>query len=320
MRCAIASIIPNLMLSSMSVMSPKSRIASRPSGVRIRFPGCGSAWKNPGVQQLLQVADHADVHQVADVVRGGLRQLLAVQPLGLVITFLRVHSHVRLRGTTTCGRSSLMDAAKFVGVLALLDVVQLLEEPLRPLVQQRHHVRVHLRHLSQREAQTCRIRYRSMDTVSSTAGPLHLHRDDVSPVVLQDALVHLPQARRRDRVRAELGVHVLPLAPELRFQGVERDLVIERRNFVAQLLELVHRRGGEDVRANRQRLPELDVRRAQGRDDVPELNRALHAVLLRPLHDDIGQNTGDEPARDGRGAARRAASAAAGRVDASTAR
>lgn len=26
---------------------PKSSIASLPSGVRIRFPGCGSAWKKP---------------------------------------------------------------------------------------------------------------------------------------------------------------------------------------------------------------------------------------------------------------------------------
>ena len=42
-----ASIMPNLMLSSMRHMRPKSRMASRPSGVRMRFPGCGSACRAP---------------------------------------------------------------------------------------------------------------------------------------------------------------------------------------------------------------------------------------------------------------------------------
>ena len=34
------SIMPYFMFSSMTVISPKSRIQSRPSGVRIRLPGC----------------------------------------------------------------------------------------------------------------------------------------------------------------------------------------------------------------------------------------------------------------------------------------
>lgn len=38
-RCEMASIIPYLMLSSTSLIRPKSRMASRPSGVRMRLPG-----------------------------------------------------------------------------------------------------------------------------------------------------------------------------------------------------------------------------------------------------------------------------------------
>ena len=109
----MASIMPNLMLSSMFVMRPKVqdreppvRGADQVSRVRIRV-------EEARVQQLLQVADHADVDQVPDVVRGGLRELLAVEPLGRD-HLARVYSAVRARAPQPAAESSLMDAANLV--------------------------------------------------------------------------------------------------------------------------------------------------------------------------------------------------------------
>ncbi len=55
MRCETASIMPNLMLLSMRHMRPKSRMASRPSGVRIRLPGCGSACRCATLVQFFKI-------------------------------------------------------------------------------------------------------------------------------------------------------------------------------------------------------------------------------------------------------------------------
>ena len=251
--------------------------------------------KEARVEELLQVADHPDVNKVPDVVRGGLRELLAVEPLRrdhLAPGILCVRG-----GHHNLGKVILDARRELGGVIALLDVVQLLEEPLRPLVQQTHDVGVDLRHRAKRDAHAPqdvevhrhRLQHR---------GPLHLDRHDVA-VALQLALVHLPEARRRHRVGSKLAVHFLPLAPEFPLQGVKRDLVIEGRNLVAQFLQLRHRLGGEDVGADAERLAELDVRRAEGCDDLPELNRALHRVLARLFRHEVHHDAGDERPGDG---------------------
>ena len=215
---------------------PKVEDGEAAVGGANEVPWVGIRVEEARIEELLQVADHADVHEVPDVVRGGLGELLAVEPLRrdhLAPGVLRVRPwHHNLREV-------ILDARRELGgVIALLDVVQLLEEPLGPLVQQTHDVRVDLRHRAKCHAHAPqdvevdghRLQHR---------GPLHLDRHDVA-VALQLTFVHLAEARRGHRVGAELAVNVLPLATELPLQRVECDFVIKRGNLVAQLLQLRH--------------------------------------------------------------------------------
>ena len=141
--------------------------------------------------------------------------------------------------------------------------------------------------------------YRSMDTVSSTAGLCTLTAT-MSPLPSRRPCTPARGSPPRPG-RAELGVHVLPLAPELRSPGCRtrscyRTTEPCRTAFCSSVIAV----GGEDVGADASAWPELDVRRAEGGDDVPELNRALHRCsrsvffVTRSIDD-----AGDEPARDG---------------------
>ena len=251
--------------------------------------------EKPGVEELLEVADDADVHQISHVVRGGLAELLSFQPLRrdhLTTRVLRVRSrHHHLR-------EIILDArGKLRRVLPLLDVVQLLEESLRPLVQQRHHVRVHLRDVTKGETESTDDVQVDGDRLQHRRA-LHLHSHRLARGS-ELPLVHLPEGRRRDGVRPKLGVNFLPLASELRLKAIERGLVVEGGHLVAQLLELGHCVRGKQIRSDGERLAQLDVRRAEGSDDLAQLNRALHRVLLRLTADDVGDDAGDEPTGDG---------------------
>lgn len=59
-----------------------------------------------------------------------------------------------------------------------------------------------------------------------------------------------------------------------------------------------HRRG-EEVRADGERLAELDVGRAERGDDLAELNGALHLLALGLAAPDVPGEAGEEAAGDG---------------------
>ena len=270
------------------------------------------------LQELLEVRQHAEVDQPADVRRARLRELLAVHPLG------RQHAARRVLGVRArhddLGEVLGELRGEQLGVLPLLDVVELLEEARRPLVEQRDEVGAVARVGAARRGDAPQElrdapQHKEVDADGlEHARALHLDGHRLARLA-QHRLVHLPERRGRDglgrdrRVDVERRRHA-----ELAAQHAHGDARVERRDLVAQLLELGHGRGGQDVRADRQRLPELDGRGPERRERLPALDRQLQrGGLVAAAADDVEQQAREEgPARahelhDARGHGRRPA-------------
>mmetsp|Transcript_2467 Transcript_2467/g.9796 ORF Transcript_2467/g.9796 Transcript_2467/m.9796 type:complete len:314 (-) Transcript_2467:124-1065(-) len=246
-----------------------------------------------GVQELLQVAQHAHIDEVADVVGGRLAELLAFNPRGrehLPRGVLRVglrHDHLRQIGLHLLGEAR--------GVVALAHVVELLEEPRGPLVEQRDNI-----HALDELGEVAQPQPDRPDDVQvdgdrlKDEGALHLDRHGLPGIQL--ALVYLSQARRGDGLGGELGVHLGNGLAELLLDALVGDLGIEGGHLVAQALQLDHGSRREQVGPDRQRLADLNVRGAQRGNDVAQLDGALHLVLLEGAAHGVQREAGHERA------------------------
>mmetsp|Transcript_556 Transcript_556/g.1719 ORF Transcript_556/g.1719 Transcript_556/m.1719 type:complete len:248 (-) Transcript_556:237-980(-) len=174
-------------------------------------------------------------------------------------------------------------------VLRLVNVVRLGDEPAPPLVDERAREldvlgegllpreRIAHAHLPRREEAEDEEVERNL---GEDVGPLHLHRH-FAPV-LERRLVHLPDRRGRERFVGDLCKHG---GEVLHVQLVPHDLTralrVERGHGILQRAQLKRVRLGDQVRPDRQRLPELDERRAELRAEHERLLGALLLVLLR---------------------------------------
>mmetsp|Transcript_45636 Transcript_45636/g.97210 ORF Transcript_45636/g.97210 Transcript_45636/m.97210 type:complete len:350 (-) Transcript_45636:109-1158(-) len=221
------------------------------------------------VKQLRQVRDDAQVDQLAHVVRSALAQFLAVDPLrhvnatggdlGIVARDLdaREHAHV---------------ARDADAISALELIVELAVEVSGELVKQRDDVDA-LSVLGVDGAQELPRAAREVQVERDGLeheGPLHLNCHLVATLA-QRRLVHLPERRgghRLGRYGGEDLAHVRDT--ELVTHALHRDGGVVRGHLVAQLLQLHHRLRREDVRPDRQRLPQFDIKWAERDEDVAQ--------------------------------------------------
>jgi hypothetical protein len=177
-----------------------------------------------------------------------------------------------------------VERAKPFSVRALDPIIQLPKQGPRPLVHERGQIRVDPAHGPRGAgggAQEKRVaRERGRD-----AGALHLDRDFNSlPATVfraQSAPVNLAQRRGRDGGRREGRKHdVRRLDPQLDRDDRARLVVVKRGHLVLQRLQRAHKRGGEEVGAGAQRLPDFGERRAQALQGAGEGRGAVVVAAL----------------------------------------
>eukprot|EP00968_Pinguiococcus_pyrenoidosus_P010503 scaffold831_cov268-Pinguiococcus_pyrenoidosus.AAC.22 len=276
--------MPYFWSSVTSVISPKSRMQSCPSGVRIMLPGWGSAWKKPSPRSCVQ-----------HVVGRGLRQLLAVDPLrhvhapggvlGIVLRNLHLGQVLHV----------LRDAQS---VLALEVVVELVVEPPGELVHQPHQIGAILQEGQAPQGQAKLPHEMQVEAHRlQDERPLHLN-GHLQPVGPQLSLVDLPQARRGNWLGRQLTEDLLGVAPQLVADRLHGDARIKARHLVAQLLELHHGLGRQDVWPDAQGLADLDEEGSQRRHQLPKFRRPLHLHLRTfPSHRRVERQLEQEAGR-----------------------
>mmetsp|Transcript_19001 Transcript_19001/g.56599 ORF Transcript_19001/g.56599 Transcript_19001/m.56599 type:complete len:241 (-) Transcript_19001:393-1115(-) len=230
------------------------------------------------VEQLPQRALDAHIDKVDDRQPGRrhccfVGQLHALDPLHAEHTPAR---EVPVDARRTHTRHVGVELRKPLAVPALHDVIQLREQPASKLVNERHQRLRERRHVGIDDAhETAQQQHVDRDALADRR-PLHLDRDPLATV--QPPLVHLPQARGRDRLLADLRKHLTHRPAQLLLDHRKRDLVGEARQPVLQArqhLEVVARK---QVRPRAQRLPDLDKRRAERAEQLAQLHRALARV------------------------------------------
>mmetsp|Transcript_53039 Transcript_53039/g.156713 ORF Transcript_53039/g.156713 Transcript_53039/m.156713 type:complete len:238 (-) Transcript_53039:631-1344(-) len=188
------------------------------------------------VEQLRQVGDHSEVDKLVDVVRLGLRQLLAVDPLG------RVHAPRReLR--VILGDDDARQLGHVLGhpdaVLTLEVVVEFLVEVAGELINQVDEVNpLRQRRAAQQHPQLPREVQVERHCLEHKR-PLHLDGHLVTRRT-QRRLVNLPERRGRDGLRRDGGENVCDGRAELVRHRGHREARVERRHLVAELLKLHH--------------------------------------------------------------------------------
>mmetsp|Transcript_11292 Transcript_11292/g.38567 ORF Transcript_11292/g.38567 Transcript_11292/m.38567 type:complete len:263 (+) Transcript_11292:2706-3494(+) len=214
-------------------------------------------------EQLREVGDHANSHQLLHVVRLALAELHAFNPLGHVDSTGR---ELRVDAGNDNLRDILHDLLEVLPVLALQHVVQLPVKPRCELIEEREEVgSAELEAVSELRGFTHEVEVERHCLQHKRSLHLHRHRRAILP---QHAAVDLPKGGGGDRLRGELGEDVGDPHPQLALHCPHRQVVVKRGDLVAETLQLVHGLRGKDVRPDRQRLSQLDEERPEGSQDL----------------------------------------------------
>mmetsp|Transcript_15577 Transcript_15577/g.44183 ORF Transcript_15577/g.44183 Transcript_15577/m.44183 type:complete len:704 (-) Transcript_15577:2-2113(-) len=273
---------------------PKVQVAqvAPPGGQQVA--GMGVGVEVPVLEQLPQGALDPDVHKGDD--------FQARRPHGLVVRQLHpVHPLHRQHPAAAPlphdfrhahARDVPVQLRELLRALALLEVVQLAEEAPGELVHERHQPlreggdAVHEHHEPPQEEHV-------EGDGPADAGPLHLD-GHLLPRGRQPPFVHLPQARRRHRLFAQLGEDLSHRPPQLLLYQSVRHGSGERGEPVLQRGQGLEVGAGQQVRPGAQGLAHFHEGRAEAREDPPELLRAQQLVLLEPARGVVLQHQGHE--------------------------
>mmetsp|Transcript_69528 Transcript_69528/g.148694 ORF Transcript_69528/g.148694 Transcript_69528/m.148694 type:complete len:418 (+) Transcript_69528:1291-2544(+) len=239
------------------------------------------------VEELCEVGHHTDIDQLPYIVGLGLGELLALEPA------CDMHLSGAILREVGWDDNPLQSGHVLLhleAILALVHIVQLLEDPGCELVEEGHEVRAplvphaHLLKVGEeggRLANQVKIQGDSLQH----RRPLNLHRHLHAGWIQEGGPVDLPQRSSRhwlwshDREEVVLGDGTAEFLAELLVQGFQSDGCAVRWHLVAELLQLHHSAGREQVRTDAQGLPQLDEERAQRGDHRVELRRPLHLHL-----------------------------------------